>query len=164
MTVTASEAGRRLPRNLGPMALLLVSMVFLFAVIWGALNPPDITVVYVDAGPVTSFEVGRVDAYPEYEFYVVGLENGRLRALDGRIDESDCSVNWLPNDPRGRDYNPLGRDGVFEDPCTGATWSAIGNAISVADEPMRTPQIDFRRGEDGVNHAFIEVINPRTDQ
>jgi hypothetical protein len=137
-------------------------MAGLFAVVWGALAPRKIDVVYVDAGPVTQFEIGRVEYYPEFEFYVVGLEDARLRALDGRIESSGCSVRWLPADSRGVEHNPLDQVGVFEDPCSGAVWSAIGNAISGTDEPMRTPYIDWRRGEDGLIHAHVEVINPTT--
>ncbi len=154
----------RLPAHLGPTALLLVTLAGVLAVVWGAFFPRPITIVYVDAGPVDSFEIGRVDHFPEYDFYMVGLEDARLRAIDGRIEATGCSARWLPNDSRGSEHNPLGRNGVFEDPCSAAVWSAIGNAISGTDQPMRTPHIDWRRGEDGLIHAHVEMINPDTDR
>lgn len=164
MTAETHLRRPRLPAGLGPIALFLVSLVALLAVLWGALFPRQIEVVYVDAGPVDAFEIGRVDYFPEHDFYVVGLKDARLRALDGRIEATGCSVRWLPDDRRGVDHNPLGRPGVFEDPCSNAVWSAIGNAISGTNEPMRTPHIDWRRGEDDVIHAHVEVINPDADR
>ena len=83
-----------------------------------------------------------------------------LRAIDGRIDGTDCTVSWLPNDQRGREFNPGNATGVFEDPCTGAIWSMEANAIEGTTEPLRTPYIDYRPGADGALHAFIERVNP----
>lgn len=149
------------PAWAGPVALLVLCAFFLGVVLWGLVNPLDVRVVYFDAGPADSFRMSEVTAFPEQDLYVVGLEDGRLRAIDGRVEASGCAVRWLPDDDRGRAHNPGGRPGVFEDPCTGATWSMLANAIAGADEPLRTPYIDYRRPSDGqVLHAFIERINP----
>lgn len=151
---------RGTPTWFGPTALLIVSMVGVGAVIWGVFNPLEIRVVYHDAGPVDSFAIGEVTAFPDVNLYMVGRESGALRALDGRIDGSGCIVRWLPDDSRGVEHNPGSRPGVFEDPCTGATWSRLGNAIAGTDQPMRTPHIRYRYGDTGRTHAFIELINP----
>ncbi|MDA1010282.1 MAG: hypothetical protein DWG80_03550 [Chloroflexi bacterium] len=155
------EERRRVPTWLGPTALMLVSGFFIGVVIWGFLSPVEVRVVYVDAGPATSFRIAEVTAFPDQDLYIVGMEDGRLRAIDGRVDESGCSVVWMPDDLRGRSHNPRALPGVFEDPCSGAVWSMIAHAISGSSEPLRTPHIDYRRGDDGATtHAFIEHINP----
>lgn len=152
----------RAPSWLGPAALLVVSLAGVALVLYGDLfNRPDIKIVYYDAGPVSRFAIGEVEAYPDVNAYIVGLEDGRLRALDGRIEGTECVVDWRPADPRGEAYNPGDRAGVFEDPCTGAIWSRVGNAIVGSDEPLRTPHIDYRPDTEGrETHAFIELINP----
>src|SRR5690606_27361451 len=115
---------------------------FVAVVIWGYFNPMDVRVEYFDAGRADAFVIGEVAAFPEQDLYVVGMPDGRLRAIDARIDGSDCVARWLPDDTRGIGHN-LGRGGgVFEDPCTGAIWSMEANAIAGASEPLRTPYID----------------------
>lgn len=154
-----SRRGRPIPRWVGPTALLVVSAFFIGVVFWGYFNPLDVRVEYFDAGHADSFEIGRVDAFPEQQLFVVGMQDGRLRAIDARVEESGCTVSWLPDDPRGVAYNPGGVPGVFEDPCTGATWSMEANAIAGSEKPLRTPYIDYRPTDDGT-HAFIERVNP----
>jgi hypothetical protein len=156
----AQTSQGRMPPWAGPMALLGVTLLGLAAVLWGWLNPPSIEISYVDAGPVTQFAISEVTAFPEHDFYIVGLEDGRLRALDGRIQASGCTVEWLPRDSRGAPHNPGGRPGVFHDPCSGALWSMLGNAISDTREPMRTPHIDARRPSEGEPvHVYVERIS-----
>lgn len=151
----------RMPSWAGPTALLAMTLLGLFAVIWGWLNPPGINVTYVNAGPEDQFAIGEVTPFAEHDFYIVGLEDGRLRALDGRIQSSGCSVEWLPGDARGTAHNPRGLAGVFHDPCSGALWSMLGNAISGTNEPMRTPHLEPRRADDGQTlHVYVELINP----
>ncbi len=155
------EGRGRIPPWAGPTALMVVSAFFLGVVFWGFLNPPDLRVEYFDAGRADSFTIGELTAFPERNLYVVGMEDGRLRAIDARVEESGCVAQWLPNDERGRPYNPGRVPGVFEDPCSGATWSMIANAIQGSDEPLRTPHIDYRPDTEGkATHAFIEHINP----
>lgn len=155
------EGHGRIPVWVGPTTLLLVSGFFIGVVIWGFINPVEVRVTYFDAGRADSFEIGRVTAFPDIHLYVVGMEDGRLRAIDGRVESSGCTVEWLPDDERGRAYNPGGHSGVFEDPCSGAVWSMIAHAVSGSSQPLRTPHIDYRRGNDGVaTHAFIERVNP----
>jgi hypothetical protein len=150
------------PPALGPMALLIVSLLGVAVVVYGALfNRPEIRIVYYDTGPVSQFAIGEVQAYPDVDLYVVGLPDGRLRALDGRIEGTTCRVQWRPSDERGVPHNPGSRPGVFEDPCTGATWSRVGNAIAGSDRPLRTPHIDPRPVAGSRElHIFVELINP----
>lgn len=141
--------------------LLLVSAAGVLAVFWGYFNPPAIRVVMFDAGELDRFAIHRVVAYPEQDLYVVGLGDGRIRAIDGRVQPGDCRVEWLPDDARGAARNPNGPPGVYRDPCTEALWSFEGNAISGTDQPLRTPKITTRAGEDGqARRVFVEVVNP----
>ena len=155
-----ARQGKSTPRWIGPVALLVVSGFFIGVVIWGWLNPMDIRVEYYDVGPADHFSIGEITPFVDENLYVVGLHDGRLRAIDGRIDGTDCTVSWLPNDQRGREFNPGNATGVFEDPCTGAIWSMEANVIEGTTEPLRTPYIDYRPGADGALHAFIERVNP----
>ena len=43
---------------------------------------------------------------------------------------------------------------------TGAVWALTGDAVRVADSPLRTPNVTFRTlpGNDG-QHVFVELIN-----
>ncbi|MGE3961853.1 MAG: hypothetical protein AB7F65_09255 [Dehalococcoidia bacterium] len=153
--------GKSVPAWVGPTALLVVSGFFIGVVIWGLVNPLDVRVVYFDAGRADGFEISKVTPFVEQDLYVVGLEDGRLRAIDGRVEASGCSVRWLADDARGVAANPGGAAGVFEDPCSLATWSMLGDAIEGSREPLRTPYIDYRVGPDGrTTHAYIERVNP----
>jgi hypothetical protein len=141
--------------------LLLITAAGVFAVFWGYFNPPPIRVVLFDAGARSQFEAHRLVAYPDKDLYLVALEDGRMRAIDGRIKGTDCAVDWLPDDPRGAVRNPQGMPGVFEDPCSGAVWSFEGNAISGTDQPLRTPQARVTAGPDGrTQHVIVELVNP----
>lgn len=156
-----TRRGKPMPAWVGPTALLVISAFFLGVVFWGYFNPVEIRVVYFDAGRADSFEINRVTTFSDENLYVVGMEDGRLRAIDGRVEASGCTVNWLPNDARGRSHNPDGLPGVFEDPCSGAIWSMQANAIEGSELPLRTPHIDYRANADGsATHAFIERVNP----
>ena len=149
------------PPLLGPAVLVLMTAAGVFAVFWGALNPPHLEVVNFDAGPVSQFAIHRVVAYPDRDLYLVGIEGGKIRAIDGRVESSGCRVKWLPNDPRGAVRNPQGLPGVFEDPCTGAIWSFEGNAIAGSDQPLRTPHVAPGLSPDGKTaHVSVELINP----
>lgn len=156
-----ARRGRQVPAWVGPTALLVVSVFFIGVVLWGYFNPVEIRVAYFDAGRADSFQVGRLTAFPEQDLYVVGLEDGRLRAIDARVPDSGCTAVWRADDSRGAPHNPAGASGVFEDPCSGATWSMEANAIEGTDVPLRTPYIDYRpSGDGGAVHAFVERVNP----
>ena len=143
----------RLPKNFGPFMFLVVSTLAILTVFWGAFGADtNIHVVLFDAGTeesvLTVLRQDNVLAFADENLYVVGLADGRLRAVDGRVQFSGCSVVLHPDDPRGRTRNPNGRPGVLEDPCSGAVWSVAGDAIARVNEPLRTPQLSFegRRG------------------
>src|SRR5690606_12475848 len=125
-------------------------------VFWGYIRPAEIRVVYFDAGAADSFEISKVTAFPDQDLFVVGMEDGRLRAIDARVESSGCTANWLADDSRGRTHNPSRLPGVFEDPCSGAIWSMEANAIEGTNQPLRTPHIDYRPGPQGrETHAFV---------
>ena len=156
-----ARRGLRVPAWVGPTALLLLSAFFIGVVLWGYFNPAEIRVVYFDAGQADTFERGHLRAYPEQDLYIVGLEDGRLRAIDARVADSGCTATWIADDTRGIPHNPDGAPGVFEDPCSGATWSMEANAIAGTEQPLRTPYIDYRPSSDGTGvHAFVERVNP----
>ncbi len=149
------------PPHLGPALLALVTAAGLFGVFWGILFPVKIDVVNFDAGPLSQFAVHRVVAYPEQSLYLVGMDNGSIRAIDGRVEADGCRVIWRPDDPRGSARNPQGLPGVFEDPCNHAIWSFEGNAIAGANQPLRTPHVQGGSRADGPNaHVLVELINP----
>ena len=149
----------RAPAGSGPAAFLIVSAVGVAAVLWGIfIASPDITVVQFDAGSVDEFEIRQMNAFPQHDLYLFGLENGGIRALDGRVEASGCSVIWRPNDDRARARNPGAIRGAFEDPCSGAIWSVEGNAVNGAEEPLRTPQVNYIPRADGL-HVTVEMIN-----
>jgi hypothetical protein len=141
--------------------LLVVSALAIAAVFWGYFKPPAIEVVSFDAGEVSRFGIHKVVAYPEQHLYIVGMADGRIRAVDGRVRSNDCRVAWLPDDSRGAARNPEGRPGVFHDACSGALWSSEGNAISGTDQPLRTPQVTVHAPvAGGPLRVFVELVNP----
>lgn len=160
------NAARRLlrwhaPPWLGPLVFLLITAAGIAVVVYGFFFGPKIEVVQFDAGNIDQFAIHRVVPFPEHDFYLVGLEDGGLRAIDARVESSGCRVRWLPDDPRGAVRNPQGLPGVFEDPCTGALWSFEGNAISGTDKPLRTPHVSPAPSPDGqTEHILVELINP----
>ncbi len=144
--------------------LLLVSAIGILAVFWGRfVSDPGIEIELFDAGPTEALLERAVIAAPERDLYLVGLEDGRVRAVDGRVEFSGCAVEYRPDDPRGRAHNPHGLPGVLEDPCSGAVWSVAGDAIALVDEPLRTPNVTFERDEDGVQHVIVELITVGDD-
>ena len=142
---------------LGPSALFITSLFFIGVVFWGLFNETEIVVKYVDAGPVDKFAIGQVDQVDDLPLYVIGLENGTLRAIDTRIEGTGCLANWMPDDPRGRSINYQARHGVFADTCSNKIWAAAGHAIG-GDTPLRTPHLEPRPGTDGKQHIFVEFI------
>lgn len=145
----------------GPLALLLITLAGVGAVIWGYFNPPDLQVVQFDAGPVSQWKAQRIVGFPERDLYVVALPDGRLRALDARVESSGCDAAWKPDDPRGAAKNPGGQPGVFEDACGGGVWSILGDAVSGTDQPLRTPLVETRPDDAGRElRVWVELINP----
>lgn len=162
--MTASETVRprqTLGKWAGPGALLLITLAGVGAVLWGYFNPPDIRVVQFDAGPISQWRTQRIIGFPEQRVYIVVLDDGRLRALDTRIEATDCIAQWRPDDPRGVAKNPGGLTGVFEDACGGGVWSMLGDAVSGSDKPLRTPLVDARPDDQGRElRVWVELINP----
>ncbi|MSP21551.1 MAG: hypothetical protein EXR66_00750 [Dehalococcoidia bacterium] len=162
-SLAASGQGRRrVPGWLVPFGLLLVSFLSIGAVFWGHfVAHPGIRVFEFDAGPVAGLEIGRVRPFPEFNLYLVGLADGRVRVIDGKVHSSQCLVIWNPDDERGRGFNPHGTLGTYEDHCTGAYWAVTGNEIDPAGrpvEPLRTFELAYKTLPDGQQHIFVEVI------
>ncbi len=148
-------------RPLGLLGVLLVVIAGVFAVLWGTFKSEPPKFALVDAGLVSSFAIGRVVAYPEQQFYVVGLADGRLRALDGFVKSSGCPVSWLPADERGRARNVNGEPGVYVDACSGGVWYANGDALPPTAEPLRSFHLEYRTVADG-QHLWVEVLGDRS--
>ena len=145
--------------SIGPIVLVAVSLAGILAVLWGQLfAAPGIVVTQFDAGPLDDHGIGQVVAFPELDLYVIGLEDGRIRAVDGRLDGTECRVTYLPDDARGRTRNPDGVTGTLEDTCSGGVWAMTGDVISGADEPLRTPLVTFHRDDAGLLHVWVELI------
>lgn len=153
----ASRPG--LHNMIGPLALLGVFAIALGAVFWGAFGADNgIRVFRYDAGPVTDFAVGEVVPLADLDVYVVGLEDGQLRAVDGRVESTGCAVRFLPDDTRALDRNPAGQPGVFVDPCGPGVWSSDGDALGDT-APLRTFVLSAPEREDGeVRRVIVEVV------
>ena len=151
----------RVPGGAGPAAFVTVWLVAIGAVLWGGfISSPNIVVVQFDAGPVSDYAIGEVRAFPEVDLYLVGLEDGRIRAVDGRINGEDRAARYAPDDERARTRNPRHVLGAFIDDATGAVWAVTGDAVRVASSPLRTPNVTFRSlPEHGQQHVFVELIN-----
>lgn len=158
----AARPGRGAPRWVVPGALLLVSFLSIGAVFWGRfVADPGIRVFEFDAGPVEGLGIGEVRPFRELGLYLVGLADGRVRAIDAKVHSSGCTVNWASDDERGLAANPRGLPGIFLDPCTGAYWALSGDQIEAAGrppEPLRTFELAFKTLGDGKQHVFVEVI------
>jgi hypothetical protein len=145
--------------SVGPIMLVAVSLAGILAVLWGQLfADPGIIVTQFDAGRLDAHGIGQVVAFPELDLYVIGMADGRIRAVDGRLEGTECSVTYLPDDARGRSRNPNGVMGALEDVCTGGVWAMTGDAISGAEEPLRTPLVTFHRDDVGLLHVWVELI------
>jgi hypothetical protein len=151
----------RAPRNTGPIAFALVTGVAIAAVLWGAfVSDPGITVVQFDAGPISDFEIRELRAFPEVDLYVVGLDDGRIRAIDGRINGTDRAARWAPDHNGAASRNPGRVLGAFVDDETGALWAITGDAVRVAESPLRTPNVTFLSvAGDDERHVFVDLIN-----
>ncbi len=150
----------------GRLTLLGIGLVALFGiggVVWGSVfADPQVEVHEFDAGPVARFAIGQVVPYPDVNVYLVGIEDGRIRALDGIERNSGCAVRWDPADERTRAENTAGVPGAFTDPCTGRVWTNVGNSFEGATSPLRTFQITYDTNAEGVQHVWVEVIGNRT--
>lgn len=149
----------------GRLTLLGITLVAIFGiggVVWGNLfADPHFDVQQYDAGPVSQFAIGRVIPYPDVNIYLVGIEDGRIRAVDGIVKGSRCALRWDPADERTRAANAAGASGSFTDPCSGDMWTNVGNAFLGADSPLRTFQVSYRTNDEGVQHVWVEVIGDR---
>ncbi len=147
------------------LTVLAFAAFFVFAavgVVRGAyFARPDIRVQWVDAGPERDYAIGKVIPLAGQGVYVIGIENGTLRAVDGLVKASGCWVEFLPADERGRAHNPLQQPGAFRDPCSGAVWAASGDAIEGARVPLRTFPVASFLAPDGSRHVRVEVVGDR---
>lgn len=148
-----------LPRRAGPIALVVVIVLSLVGVAWGALvAKPQFIVSSYDAGPLDQFAIGRLVAFEEPGLYVYGLDDGRLRVLDGVVRATGCRVHWLPEDRRAESANPDHVPGAFLDPCSGAIWAIDGDAVAGTSSPLRTFIASVSEDASGVLHVYVEVI------
>lgn len=158
---TGAQRGglRRIPVSV--WLLFLITAVSVGGVVWGAyFAHPDVTVRMVDGGPVSALAIGKVHPLVGENVYLVGLEDGRVRAVDGLVASSGCAVAWHADDETGRARNPQQQPGVFVDPCTGRRFSMTGDALD-SEEPLRAFQIRYNLGDDGYQHVRVEVIGKR---
>jgi hypothetical protein len=145
------------------LGILLVTVIGIGGVVWGSLfADPQVEVQELDAGPVSRFAIGQVIPYPDVNVYLVGIEDGRIRALDGIERGSGCALRWDPADERTRAVNAGGHPGAFTDPCTGKVWTNVGNSFGGAASPLRTFQVIYDTNAEGVQHVWVEVIGNRT--
>ncbi|MBG93019.1 MAG: hypothetical protein CL792_03465 [Chloroflexi bacterium] len=145
--------------SLGPIALVTFSVLTVFIFLWGEIvADPQIEVYQFDAGSIEQFDIGKIVILDDMNFYLIGMEDGRIRAVDGRNEQSGCNVIYDSDDIRGTSKNPLSITGVLLDLCSDSVWALTGDAISGANYPLRTPQVTYKRGEEGILHVWVEVI------
>ena len=145
--------------SFGPIALVVISVLTVLIFLWGEIvADPQIDVYQFDAGPIEQFAIGQIITLDEMNFYIIGMEDGRIRAIDGRNEKSGCNVIYDMQDTRGISKNPLSIPGVFLDHCSDSVWALTGDAISGANYPLRTPQVTYKRDEEGILHVWVEVI------
>ena len=148
---------RRVP--IGLVAVAAFSLATVVAALWGWLAvDPQLRVFTFDAGAVDRFEIGRVVPFEELDLYVVGLADGRIRAVDGIVRGNGCAVRWLPDDQRALSVNPRAAAGAFEDPCTGTLWAITGDAVAGTLDPLRSFLVTYRTDAAGVQHVEVEVL------
>lgn len=158
-----APAGGGLGANLTVVVLVAFFLFALAGVVRGALFArPDIHVRWVDAGPESDYAIGHVIPLAGQGVYVIGIENGTLRAVDGLVKATGCWVEFLPTDARGRAHNPRQQPGAFRDPCSGAVWAASGDAIEGALVPLRTFPVASFMAPDGSRHVRVEVVGDRS--
>jgi hypothetical protein len=159
---TASHRSGLLGHRLTIIAITLVFLLTGLAWLRGVVSGgPAVQVRWVDAGPESAFAIGQVVPLSGEHVYVIGLENGQLRAIDGIVEGSRCAVRWLPDDARGSEKNPSGLPGVYEDSCSAAVWAASGDALSGVDTPLRTFEVRAATAADGTKRAEVEVLGSR---
>jgi hypothetical protein len=164
----AGDEGRSAPpwyrltgQRLTILVIVAMSLFGIVGVAWGTFHPKQVAVEYLDAGPESRFAIGKIVAFPEQNVYVIGLENGQLRAIDGVVRYSECIVEYRPQDVRGAERNPRGEPGVYVDPCSGSVWAATGDVLSGADRPLRTFTVTGQTAPDGSKRVEVEVIGDR---
>jgi len=146
-------------RSFGPIALIAISVLTILIFLWGELvADPQIDVYQFDAGSIEQFAIGKIITLDEINFYLVGMEDGRIRAIDGRNEKNGCNVIYEKSDIRGSFKNPLNIPGIFLDHCSESVWALTGDAISGANYPLRTPQVTYKRDQKGIMHVWVEVI------
>lgn len=157
------EAGSNLGTKLTVLAFLAFFVFGVAGVVRGAyFAQPEIRVQWVDAGPESDYAIGKVIPVPDQGVYVIGIENGSLRAVDGLVKATGCWVEYLPTDERGRPHNPLQQPGAFRDPCSGAVWAANANVIEGSRVPLRTFPVASFLAPDGTRHVRVEVVGDRS--
>lgn len=168
MTAAPHEPVEAQPANTLGAKLTVIAFIafFVFAfvgVVRGAyFAEPNIQVRWVDAGPESEFAIGRVVPLLGQGVYVIGIENGSLRAVDGLVKSTGCWVEFLPDDDRGRVHNPRQQPGALRDPCSGAVWAANGDAIEGARVPLRTFPVASFLAPDSTRHVRVEVVGDRS--
>ena len=122
---------------------------------------PAVLVRIFDAGPEDQYAIGKVVPFPEQNVYLIGVDTGEIRAVAGLIDGSPCTVEWRPDDERGRARNPRQQPGVLVDPCSDAVWAASGAALSGTSRPLRTFQVGPLTAADGTRHVRVQLLGDR---
>ena len=144
------------------MALLLVIVVAIGALFYGAANRPDFDVFQFDAGPIEGYEVGDPRYFPQARIYVIALDETEgaknLRAIDAIAPSgTGCIVELDAEDERGSVANPLGVPGVFRDSCSQAVWYLTGDALERTSQPLRTFHITRPPPTNAQGERIVEV-------
>jgi cytochrome b6-f complex iron-sulfur subunit len=71
----------------------------------------------IEAGPVASFDLNSVTAFPRGQFYLARLEDGGFLALSRRCTHLGCTVPWVEEDR------------AFKCPCHSSAFDIRGHVI-----------------------------------
>ena len=182
MSARGGPPRRGWPRGL--VALLLVVVVAIGAVFYGAANRPNFDVFYFEAGTFDSYAVGEPRYFPQARIFVISLDETlleqspiqetecrpvvpaaeepnlakELRALDAISPSgTGCVIDFIPDDPRGAARNPLGRPGVYVDHCSQAVWYLNGDALARTTQPLHAFHITRPLPANAMCERIVEV-------
>ncbi|MFL2635097.1 MAG: hypothetical protein ACJ0J6_04560 [Dehalococcoidia bacterium] len=117
--------------------ILLISTIGLYAVIHGYMNPPKILIEQFDAGSINNIDIGDVIYYQDQGFYLVGMSNGKLRALTQSVKKS-CLLNYFGSrDNNDYKIKPFALQNIFFDNCDNL-WDVNGDSFFQNQVPLKT--------------------------
>ena len=142
--------------HISPLTLvLIVTVIGIYAVLHGYMNPPRIQIEKFDAGSINNFLIGDVKYFQEEEFYLVGMKNGNIRALQQSMHKS-CSLTYFGNrENNDNKIKPFAIQNIFFDDCNNM-WDVNGNSFSQNQVPLKTLFVKIENSS-GDSKVIVEL-------